>query len=422
MKIVLITNNLLPAPMENGSSQYLWSLVTSLTNTDNDIHLISYNFHEERWLNLLKCHNKAGLEDKFSHFGISLHLIPVHNNSKDKINKFAMIKKVFFPNYSDFYDGFFYTTFVNQELGKLKPDMVISYTTDSIASVMGLGNKLSFKFVGIVVDMDHLVWFYRRRISNFNKPFFKKLNIGKWLAEYQLSRVSTELIMKCDKVICSANHHTNWLVKHRVKNVKYFPVTILDHKHVGWLDQRSRSFETSVPVISLIGKVNGIATLEGLYQLKNFLPELIQLHNETNLELHIIGGGDLPKSLMVDFSQYGWIRRVGYLEYLDQAFLDSNAILVPTSIPLGFRTRISEAFSFGCCVIAHKSNALGMPELIHNRNILLYENSLQFLKCLRLSIYDKDKNLFLGEQARITYENYYDGKKVSDKIIEYCLE
>ena len=80
---------------------------------------------------------------------------------------------------------------------------------------------------------------------------------------------------------------------------------------------------------------------------------------------------------------------------------------MPIPAKTGPRTRIIDGFSYGCCVVAHDANALGLLELRHDLNILLggsgREVALQVIRAGR----DRELRLRLGASGRDLFERYY---------------
>ncbi len=126
-------------------------------------------------------------------------------------------------------------------------------------------------------------------------------------------------------------------------------------------------------------------------------------------------------SLKKELNRYNWIKQIGFVDEIQNEFLSSAIILVPTPIPLGFRVRIAEAFSYGCFVIAHKNNALGMPELINGENVILADSGQEFTRAIKLYLETQIYDVLLAEQARKTFEEKYDSLIVTEKLLDYCL-
>jgi glycosyltransferase involved in cell wall biosynthesis len=72
-------------------------------------------------------------------------------------------------------------------------------------------------------------------------------------------------------------------------------------------------------------------------------------------------------------------------------------------------------------VVAHNANAKGMPELEDNLNILLAGSGREMVNAIKRCLESSELRYKLGKAARQTYEEKYDGSKVADEIIDYCI-
>ena len=174
---------------------------------------------------------------------------------------------------------------------------------------------------------------------------------------------------RCDLVYSHAAQHCRWLQEHGVKKAVYLPVLVPDNAR-RLIDKPK---ESNDPLrIIMVGNVAMTATRLGLrFLTEDILPHLDALWQKTRgFELQIFGGGKLDErtSRKIDFK---WIRVMGYAEDIGKEFYNSDVLLVPTPDNVGFRTRISEGFSYGCCVVTHIANTLGMPELKDGENSLI---------------------------------------------------
>jgi glycosyltransferase involved in cell wall biosynthesis len=99
--------------------------------------------------------------------------------------------------------------------------------------------------------------------------------------------------------------------------------------------------------------------------------------------------------------------------------LKATALLVPTPITIGFRTRILEAFRHGVAVIAHEANAVGMPELKHEHNALVSKKGKDFAGAiLRLTNKPIDA-ITIGNNGFSDFSRQLNSDFVGSKILEF---
>ncbi len=112
--------------------------------------------------------------------------------------------------------------------------------------------------------------------------------------------------------------------------------------------------------------------------------------------------------------------RRGYVEDLTNEFAASTALLVPTPITLGFRTRIVDAFRHGVTVVAHAANGLGMAELAHERNALVTSTPEDFAAAVVGLARAPDEAERLGAAAFADFNAALSGVLVAKRLLEFA--
>jgi hypothetical protein len=277
--------------------------------------------------------------------------------------------------------------------------------------------------VCFTVDLDHLARLAR---LNFDLKYGEGKSrfiryIPKWFRFQKLRRNHVKVLTACDRVVSHAYNHSVWLQKKGV-NVKYLPLPVYDSGKTIAQKRKTDIVATRQNKLKLamIGTPAGIATLSGYSGFtRKILPMLDKEIGAGNYEVHIIGNfKGLPKGLEKQIRAHGSVVIRGYVEDLSEEFYTSDAILVPTPLPLGFRTRIAEAFSYGSCVIAHQSNKAGMPELEDGKNILLAKTEREIAQLCKSVHLNATLKRTIGLEARKTFEKYYDSEVVCARMIE----
>jgi glycosyltransferase involved in cell wall biosynthesis len=100
------------------------------------------------------------------------------------------------------------------------------------------------------------------------------------------------------------------------------------------------------------------------------------------------------------------VRLRGRIAPPDDEFLRADVLLVPTPVPTGPRVRILTGFQFGCCVVAHEANRLGIPALEDGVNCLLAPAEGIAAATLR-ALGDPGLRARLGEHGRRLYEERF---------------
>ena len=88
-----------------------------------------------------------------------------------------------------------------------------------------------------------------------------------------------------------------------------------------------------------------------------------------------------------------------------------------TPVPTGPRIRILTGMSFGCCVVAHEANRLGIPALVHDENVLLGES--EHLADLTIAaLRNPALRGRLGEAGRRLYESRFTPERAGARLVE----
>jgi hypothetical protein len=208
-----------------------------------------------------------------------------------------------------------------------------------------------------------------------------------------------------------AAHHAAWLRENGVPNCLYIPPPTRDTIGLKWREIRDSHPTRNTTRILLLGHLAGIATIAGIKIFTaKVLPILEQKLGFGKFEVHVVGDYSKNQDLAAQLRR-PTIRLRGYVDDISHEFLSSDILLVPTPINLGTRTRIIEGFSYGCCVVAHAANALGIPQMVHEQNALLAGNGLGLADAVIRAVNSPALREHLGCNARRTFEENFSIEK-----------
>ena len=406
-KVLLVTSGLIPYPGLQGSTLVTWSVLMAFRKAGYDIAVCILRRGTD--------FDQDDLLSKLVAEGINYHILTPDPELVFPTNSLGA--KVA-ASYSEVY----FSEKLKTLAEKLKIDLLLLYTVRSLAAAVLPGSwpyRLCF-----TVDLDHLA---RMARLNFNlrygvgKRRFLKY-VPAWLSYQRLRSDHLMLLKSCDKVINHAHNHAIWLKEKGVKSVTYLPLPVRDSGKDFAIKKQKASLGKQINKLKIImvGSPVGIATLSGFAGLINkILPAADEIIGTGKYEVHIIGKFiGLPGTMEAVLRKHSSVIIRGYVDDLADEFFTADVVLVPTPLRLGFRTRIAEAFSYGCCVVAHTANQAGMPEVENDRNILLGDNASDIARaCLRVKN-EPEIQYRIGEEARKTFETYYDANVVCDKMIQ----
>ena len=212
-------------------------------------------------------------------------------------------------------------------------------------------------------------------------------------------------------------HRADWARRHGVR-AWYVRSPIMDAVGSSWEERRRALSGNPKPRILLIGHLRGIATISGLHVfVDEVLPELTAALGPEGFDVEVVGAHDPPASLRPALDAHPAVHLRGHVEPPDEEFLRADVVLVPTPIETGPRVRILSAFSYGCCVVAHEANRLGIPQLVHDENVLLADTPGLARETLR-AIREPELRERLGRRGRELYEAEFTPERAGTTIVQ----
>ncbi len=124
------------------------------------------------------------------------------------------------------------------------------------------------------------------------------------------------------------------------------------------------------------------------------------------LEIRFVGK-IRPTDHLLSHSKNLTLTYVGHREQLDDAFAAADVFLSPMRYPVGVRTRILTALSYGMPVLADPSASLGLPELVHDHDILYASTPEEIVHSLKRMYDDPAVLVRIGASARMSWEHWF---------------
>lgn len=295
-----------------------------------------------------------------------------------------------------------------------RPTMILCYGPDPLDAISRLALAVP---IGVMsVDLEHLPILHRHaynlRFENPKQKIKSTLQtpqvLFKSLAIYRQIRSSYP---KADFVVNHAHHHAAWHRLHHGRPVLYTP------NPLAALPQPPHRACAHPPRFALVGGIGGIATLSGLgWFAERVYPLIEPALVRGEFEVHLVGKGQLDSS--VDRKLRHVVRR-GYVDDLTEEFTRTAAVLVPTPIRLGFRTRIVDAFRHRVTVIVHAANVAGMPELSDGVNALVADDGPAFARAILLLARSPDIVETLGRRAYEDFSTTLCAQRVAVEVLRF---
>ena len=236
-----------------------------------------------------------------------------------------------------------------------------------------------------------------------------------YISRFILRNSIRNIVLNSSFVISISNPTTNSLIKnYNVKNVYTIPLGI-DLKTINSVEASHIRYD-----IVYLGRLSSIKRIDDLinaiYIIKN------NLHLELNVA--IIGNGDLLDNLMSKVNGYNLKKNINFLGKIDEnkkySILKSSKIFVMPSEREGFSIATIEAMACGCVPIIAKPNydeLFGVSHFVHNNENGLYYDVYNYNELVeKIIMLLKDNELYNKlKQNAINDSRNYDWNFISEK-------
>jgi glycosyltransferase involved in cell wall biosynthesis len=301
-------------------------------------------------------------------------------------------------------------------LERTRPDAILVFDTGTVAALQHLRIAPRMAIPG---DPPHLVQQYRRRFHKAPVRLDPSYILGVFadvIAAKRLPRLINQMLRQYESVGFFGAQHAAWVQANGIECL-YLRPPVADTAGTQWQELRDACPLRSKPKILILGHLSGTASLTGLDSFaEKTLPSLERRLGPNGFELHLVGRGSLSQGLQKKLARPS-VRLRGYVEDVTSEFLSADVFLSATPYPVGVRTRIVEAFSYGCCVVTHHFSALGLPELLDGENVLLAAEGVGWADAIVRALNDSSLRKKVGENARRTYEQFFAPAVAGGRIV-----
>jgi hypothetical protein len=389
-----------------------WATLTALLDAGHDIVFVSLPWEGES--------EEPGRLDAVRELGVKVRVVPESQAQAEPHSRWRTRleygRTVAWPADGTMFPTQAVASGLAAVLAEEDPDAFVAHGTPAVSAA----HELTIPKLALVSDPPGLT----RRLRKQWEPQYPwrigrdelLYRIGSTTFAYRADRRFVEMLRRFDSVAFFGSHRADWARERGVK-AWYASSPIVDAAGPEWRQRRAAAPSNLKPRILLIGHLRGISTISGLHVFaRDVLPELTRALGPNGFEVHIAGKYDPPASLRAALTHPA-VRLRGHVEPPDDEFLRADVVLVPTPVETGPRVRILTAFSYGCCVVAHSANQLGIPALAHYENALLGPSDR--LAQLTLSaLRDPELRARLGTTGRRLYEERFTPERAGGRIVE----
>jgi hypothetical protein len=392
----VVVANLPIGPRYNGGAMTVWGILNALYDKNEKVITILICDYKTKnstiYYSCIEELKKKKLQYKIIFF---------------KDEKIFFLKKILYffislitgsPHYF-FSPQYYLKSSIEGIIKKLTVKRIFCYHFDTLSACYRIKNKLILACLG---DLVHEPRKYKRIILNgftFRTKILNKL-------EKYISIKMTKTMLDNIKFCGYYAHHYSLFMKSFIENSEYIRTSIVPPRFTN--TQR----QNGIKKIILVGDLTGTVTIYSLIFLKKFLQKYYD-KLPSDLKFNIFGYGQLD----TDFQKYKNLYYKGVSENLPSEFDNRSCLLACNEIDLGIRVRIITALACGTLVLTHKSNVLGIPELKHGKNCIIFNNIDELYKIFN-SLSDNKFNIDqIKKNALKTFHNYFHYKSAFDDLI-----
>ena len=377
MRIAAVAAGAVPNPATGGGALTQWTVIRWLLERGHEVsvlHLESGVFTDPSGVS--REERLAALE------ALGARVVPVEPVTRRPIPRgsaLTRIRRLARPRDEELFPDLRQAAAVTAAVERVAPEAAWVYHFEALAASRGLrGLVPRFAAVG---DPPHLPRLHHWRLNRRASTLPRLASTLAWQP-----RLARRLLRECEASGAFAAHHAREL------GVDYLRTPVPD-------SERSGRREPAQPTVLLMGHMSGAVTVEGLRVFREALPVL----EREGVAVRVVGGHEPP----------GWLRRspavtlAGHSEEAAEEFEAAHVLVVPTSIPLGIRVRIVTGWSLETPVVAHRANALGIPELAHGENALLAGSPGDLAAQVLRGVRDDELRRRIGAGGRRAYETLF---------------
>ena len=397
MRLALLVAGAVPNPTASGGAVTAWTILTELLAEGHEVTTVVltdpelYDPTSVDWAERADRVRALGGEVVEAPSAAAAFFRGLPRGSRDRL------RRALRPPDEELYPNLVDAPVVRRAVAESGAEAAFVYHFEMLAASRGL-DVPRFAAVG---DPPHLSALYRFR-EELPDPRALRGVVRLQAQLRHQPRLLVRFLNECEASGAFAAHHAAWLRSKGARGCRYVRTPVPDPGPpvaTGGTAER--------PTILLVGHMKGVVTLEGLRLLaKGILPRLERELGPDGFEVRIAGGYDPPADLARALDRPS-VRLLGHVEGAEDEFRAAHVLLVPNSIELGIRVRVVTGLSFGSCIVSHRANAQGIPELADGENALLGDSPAALAGAVVRALRDPELRARLGRGARATYERQF---------------
>ena len=395
MKVALVVSGGVPNPAASGGAVTAWTVMTHLLAEGHEVGVCALRDPEHY------DPTETSADERIAAVrALGARVVEVVSASTSAFRSLprgpgARVRRAWRPREDELYPSLVDRDAVRDAVSELEADAAFVYHFEALAASRSLGVPR----VAAVGDPPQLSALYRFRDELPHPRALRRVVRLQAQIRHQ-PRLLVRFLDECAACGAFAAHHAAWLRARGAAGCEYLRTPVPD-------PGPGERVEPAKPRVLLVGHLKGIVTLDGLRIFaREVLPRLEARLGADGFEARILGGYEAPPELAAALDRPA-VRFLGHVEDPADEFRSATVMLVPNSIPLGIRVRILTGFSYGTCIVSHRANVPGIPELAHGWNALVGGSGAELADAVVRAVEDERLRRQLQSGARTTYEQSF---------------
>lgn len=393
MRIFVICNKA-PYPPNDGSSIAIYNMVQGLKDNGAELKIFSLNTKKH-----FKPDNEVleGFSEDVKYLSCYLDTSPTF------LGAFFNL----FSNQSYFVSRFFDRNVEKQlELVLNENDFdIVQLEGVFMASYLPLIRKSSkAKIVLRAHNVEYLIWDRHLKMS---KSWIQKIYLG--IQANRLKKFEYEIFQSVDAIVPISDADAKFISELSSSPI-HTAITGVDFK------KYPKGISSNFNPFSIFhfGSMDWIPNQEAVdWFLEKCWPSISSQVPEAEF---VIAGRSIPKRFKLLANQRIIVRE--NIPNAAEIYHQFNIMIVPVLSGSGMRIKIVEGMCFGKAIVSTRIGAEGIF-VVHEENILLYDNSVDFANAVITLLKNEKKRISLEENAFVFARNNFDYMPISKKLIEF---
>jgi glycosyltransferase involved in cell wall biosynthesis len=393
MNILFLVNNTKISPNANGGASVYFSHLQLLAKLGYNIHVLLVDFSDKPKAEISSKVNSAYIQEidgfytEIKHFQVAqIHPKGIFDRIKTAISA---------PEKFEYF-------FVNSQNEQLLKDYISTHNINLVwAEWRWTAILANYSNLSIPVIYAHHDWEFKLRKHKSKLSFLDAFHLK------QKKKVELELVKNVSACISASFTETEEIKAYGNSKALYIPLTYQE------IEITPNDSET--PSIVHLG---GMGTTANRIGLERFLEvcwnDLKQQF--PNITLKVIGSLKYASDSLKKRLKDSQIQCLGFVEDLQPELKVYDIHIIPWEYNTGTRTRIPLVFNHAQVLVATKAAASCYPEVIHEKNSILSDDLAQMTTQLIDLYRNKEKRIFIGDNARKTFQNYFTVEKQMEKL------